>query len=155
MLARHYRGISKAGGLFHDGVVTQADWGGALRRNLLVLYRKHSPPKRRRARRNKTANKMANKLANKAAEKGREDELQHFQSHAPPPGTGVSQWTAMRPNMPTHITTKAQNPSPSSRVTRSELGSATSAPKHARRRVQRMRLQPRRRKRQKLSTRTS
>jgi len=69
LLARHYRGISKAGGLFHDGVVTQADWGGALRRNLLVLYRKHSPPKRRRARRNKTANKMANKLANKAASK--------------------------------------------------------------------------------------
>jgi conjugative transfer ATPase len=50
LIARHYRGISRSGGLFHDQVVTQADWGGALRRNLLVLYRKHPASRRRGSR---------------------------------------------------------------------------------------------------------
>ncbi|WP_027951062.1 conjugative transfer ATPase [Haliea salexigens] len=50
LMARHYQGISKPGGLFYDGVVTQTDWGGAVRRNLLMLYRKHPAPKGRKAR---------------------------------------------------------------------------------------------------------
>lgn len=48
LLNRHYRGISKPGGLFRDTVVTHSPWRGAVRRNLLVLYRKLPTHKRRR-----------------------------------------------------------------------------------------------------------
>ena len=48
LLNRHYRGISKPGGLFTDTVVTHSPWRGAVRRNLLVLYRKFPAHKRRR-----------------------------------------------------------------------------------------------------------
>ncbi len=48
LLNRHYRGISKPGGLFTDSVVTHSPWRGAVRRNLLVLYRKFPAHKRRR-----------------------------------------------------------------------------------------------------------
>jgi|TARA_R110000868_G_scaffold130701_3_gene340504 conjugative transfer ATPase len=48
LLKRHYGGISKHGGLFTDTVVTHSPWRGAVRRNLLVLYRKFPANKRRR-----------------------------------------------------------------------------------------------------------
>ena len=47
LLKKHYRGISKPGGLFQDTVVTHSPWRGAVRRNLLVLYRKFPANKRR------------------------------------------------------------------------------------------------------------
>ena len=49
LLQKHYRGISKPGGLFNDTVVTHSPWRGAVRRNLLVLYRKFPSRKRRPA----------------------------------------------------------------------------------------------------------
>ena len=48
LLNRHYRGISKPSGLFRDTVVTHSPWRGAVRRNLLVLYRRFPTHKRRR-----------------------------------------------------------------------------------------------------------
>ncbi len=40
VLERHYRGVSKRDGLFHDDVVTQNPWSGRERRNYVVIYRK-------------------------------------------------------------------------------------------------------------------
>ncbi|MFV0277013.1 MAG: conjugative transfer ATPase [Parahaliea sp.] len=48
-MARHYRGVARPGGLFHDEVVTKTPWSGAVRRNLMVLYRKYARPRKRRA----------------------------------------------------------------------------------------------------------
>ncbi len=40
VLERHYRGISRPDGLFVDGDVTQSIWGGRIRKNYLVIYRR-------------------------------------------------------------------------------------------------------------------
>ena len=50
LLRQHYRGISKPAGLFHDTVVTHSPWRGAVRRNLLMIYRKYPTPRRRQGR---------------------------------------------------------------------------------------------------------
>ncbi len=48
MMARHYGGICRDGGLFHDDVVTKTDWSGSVRRNIVVLYRKYPQSRKRR-----------------------------------------------------------------------------------------------------------
>lgn len=48
VLEGHYRGIAKDEGLFVDNTVTQTSWGGTLRRNYLVIYRKLSKKRRRK-----------------------------------------------------------------------------------------------------------
>lgn len=40
VLEKHYRGISGAEGLFVDSDVTQSIWGGRIRKNYLVIYRR-------------------------------------------------------------------------------------------------------------------
>ncbi|MEO0436608.1 MAG: conjugative transfer ATPase [Pseudomonadota bacterium] len=40
MMARHYAGITREGGLFEDRTVTQTPWGGSRLRNYLVIYRR-------------------------------------------------------------------------------------------------------------------
>lgn len=41
VLAAHYRGVTRPGGLFVDEAVTKAPWGGRVRKNYLVIYRRH------------------------------------------------------------------------------------------------------------------
>ncbi len=50
MMARHYRGICRDGGLFRDDVVTKSSWAGSVRRNIVVLYRKYQQSQTRRKR---------------------------------------------------------------------------------------------------------
>lgn len=47
MLARHYQGITKQEGLFVDEDVTKAPWGGRIRRNYLVIYRRYGAENRK------------------------------------------------------------------------------------------------------------
>jgi conjugative transfer ATPase len=46
-LADHYRGVTQVGGLFVDETVTQSAWGGRVRKNYLVLHRRHSTGRKR------------------------------------------------------------------------------------------------------------
>ncbi len=46
-LADHYRGVTRPGGLFVDEKVTKAAWGGRLRKNYLVMYRRQSAVRKR------------------------------------------------------------------------------------------------------------
>lgn len=57
-LGDHYRGITGPGGLFVDEAVTQAEWGGRVRRNYLVIYRRFEP-KGKRAKSGNIDNELA------------------------------------------------------------------------------------------------
>lgn len=46
-LAAHYRGVTQADGVFVDEIVTQAPWGGRVRKNYVVLYRKAGQSRKR------------------------------------------------------------------------------------------------------------
>lgn len=59
VMADHYRGVCQPVGLFQDDVVTKAPWAGAVRRNLLVLYRKYDLSKKQR----KTEGEFTRELA--------------------------------------------------------------------------------------------
>ncbi len=64
MMGRHYRGICREGGLFHDEVVTKTSWSGSERRNVVVLYRKYNQPRKRRRARTDTSLTRAKAIAN-------------------------------------------------------------------------------------------
>ena len=50
LLARHYRGIARPGGLFMDDDVTKTTWGGRIRKNYVVIYRRlHGDARDKRA----------------------------------------------------------------------------------------------------------
>ena len=46
-LADHYRGVTRSGGLFVDEIVTHGEWGGRVRKNYLVLYRRQGAGRKR------------------------------------------------------------------------------------------------------------